>query len=97
MVMLCVLVYVVVMVYCNFYWMCGVVVDLCYFGGFVLVMEMWMVCLLKGVVVLWFEGVVEGIVLVSVIIDGLFGGMVEKNCDVWLLLLVLLVDGLFGC
>lgn len=65
-------------------------------GGFALVTETRRVRLPKGRAVLRFEGVAAGIVPVSAIVDGLPGGMVEKNRDARLLSPASLVDGTLG-
>lgn len=50
----------------------------------------------RGPAVLRFEGVAEGIVPVSAIVDGLPGGTIEKNRDARLLSPASLVDGTLG-
>lgn len=88
--------HVAVTVYRNPYRTRGAAVDLRYLGGFALVTETRTVRLPKGAAVLRFEGVAEGIVPVSAIIDGLPGGTVEKNRDARLLSPASLVDGSLG-
>jgi hypothetical protein len=70
--------------------------NLRYLGGFALVTEMRRVRLPRGSAVLRFEGVAEGIVPVSAIVDGLPGGTIEKNRDARLLSPASLVDGTLG-
>jgi hypothetical protein len=70
--------------------------NLRYLGGFALVTETRRVRLPRGPAVLRFEGVAEGIVPVSAIIDGLPGGTIEKNRDARLLSPASLVDGTLG-
>lgn len=70
--------------------------DLRYLSGFALVTEQRQVRLPKGRSVIRFEGVAEGIVPVSAIIDGLPGGTVEKNRDARLLSPASLIDGTLG-
>lgn len=65
-------------------------------GGFALVTETRRVRLPKGRAVVRFEGVAQGIVPVSAIVDGLPGGTVEKNRDARLLSPASLVDGTLG-
>ncbi|MEG3164411.1 hypothetical protein U1701_07375 [Sphingomonas sp. PB2P19] len=67
-----------------------------YLGGFALVTETRRVRLPRGPAVLRFEGVAEGIVPVSAIVDGLPGGTIEKNRDARLLSPASLVDGTLG-
>lgn len=67
-----------------------------YLGGFALVTETRRVRLPRGPVTLRFEGVAEGIVPVSAMIDGLPGGVIEKNRDARLLSPASLVDGTLG-
>ena len=67
-----------------------------YLGGFALVTETRRVRLPRGTAVLRFEGVAEGIVPVSAVIDGLPGGTVEKIRDARLLSPASLVDGTLG-
>ncbi|WP_375428534.1 DUF4139 domain-containing protein [uncultured Sphingomonas sp.] len=71
-------------------------IDLRYLGGFALVTETRRVRLPRGRATLRFEGVAEGIVPVSAIVDGLPGGTVEKNRDARLLSPASLVDGTLG-
>ncbi|WP_445191622.1 DUF4139 domain-containing protein [Sphingomonas sp. Tas61C01] len=70
--------------------------DLRWLGGFALVTESRRVHLPRGRSVLRFEGVAEGIVPVSAVIDGLPGGVVEKNRDARLLSPASLIDGSLG-
>jgi hypothetical protein len=70
--------------------------NLHYLGGFALVTETRRVRLPRGLAVLRFEGVAEGIVPVSAIVDGLPGGTSEKNRDARLLSPASLVDGTLG-
>jgi hypothetical protein len=71
-------------------------IDLRALGGFALVSETRRVRLPRGAAVLRFEGVAAGIVPVSAVIDGLPGGVVEKNRDARLLSPAALVDGTLG-
>jgi len=71
-------------------------INLWYLGGFALVTETRRVTLPRGAAVLRFEGVAEGIVPVSAVVDGLPGGVVEKNRDARLLSPASLVDGTLG-
>ncbi|HEX8419577.1 MAG TPA: hypothetical protein VF638_06135 [Sphingomonas sp.] len=71
-------------------------IDLQSLGGFALVTETRRVRLPRGASVLRFEGVAEGIVPVSAVVDGLPGGVVEKNRDARLLSPASLVDGTLG-
>ncbi|UUL84034.1 DUF4139 domain-containing protein [Sphingomonas qomolangmaensis] len=71
-------------------------IDLRFLGGFALVTETRRVALPRGAAVLRFEGVAEGIVPVSAVVDGLPGGVVEKNRDARLLSPASLVDGSLG-
>lgn len=64
--------------------------------GFALITETRTVRLPKGPAVLRFEGVAEGIVPVSAIVDGLPGGTIEKNRDARLLSPAALIDGTLG-
>ncbi len=64
--------------------------------GFAVVTETRRVTLPRGTAVLRFEGVAEGIVPVSAVIDGLPDGIVEKNRDERLLSPAALVDGTLG-
>jgi hypothetical protein len=70
--------------------------NLRYLGGFALVTETRRVRLPRGSAVLRFEGVAEGIVPVSAVVDGLPGGTIEKNRDARLLSPASLVDGTLG-
>lgn len=70
--------------------------DLRWLRGFALVTETRIVRLPKGRATLRFEGVAEGIVPVSAIIEGLPGGTVEKNRDARLLSPAALIDGTLG-
>lgn len=65
-------------------------------GGFALVTETRRVRLPRGPAIVRFEGVAEGIIPVSAIVDGLPGGTVEKNRDARLLSPASLVDGTLG-
>ena len=67
-----------------------------YLGGFALVTETRRVRLPRGPAIVRFEGVAEGIVPVSAIVDGLPGGAIEKNRDARLLSPASLVDGTLG-
>ena len=71
-------------------------IDLRYLGGFALVTETRRVRLPRGRATVRFEGVAEGIVPVSAIVDGLPGGTAEKNRDARLLSPASLVDGTLG-
>ncbi|UZK70564.1 hypothetical protein OKW76_05880 [Sphingomonas sp. S1-29] len=71
-------------------------INLRFLGGFALVTETRRVALPRGAAVLRFEGVAEGIVPVSAVVDGLPGGVVEKNRDARLLSPASLVDGSLG-
>ena len=71
-------------------------IDLDYLQGFALITETRTVRLPKGPAVLRFEGVAEGIVPVSAIVDGLPGGTIEKNRDARLLSPAALIDGTLG-
>jgi hypothetical protein len=71
-------------------------IDLRYLNGFALVTETRRVRLPQGPATVRFEGVAEEIVPVSAVIDGLPGGVVEKNRDVRLLSPAALVDGTLG-
>jgi hypothetical protein len=71
-------------------------INLQYLGGFALVTETRRVRLPRGPAVLRFEGVAEGIVPVSAVVDGLPGGTVEKNRDARLLSPASLIDGTLG-
>lgn len=70
--------------------------NLRFLQGFALVTENRRIRLPRGIAVLRFEGVAEGIVPVSAIIDGLPGGTIEKNRDARLLSPASLVDGTLG-
>lgn len=70
--------------------------DLRFLGGFALITETRRVRLPRGPAALRFEGVAEGIVPVSAIVDGLPGGTIEKNRDARLLSPASLVDGTLG-
>ncbi|PZQ56596.1 MAG: hypothetical protein DI555_04395 [Novosphingobium pentaromativorans] len=70
--------------------------DLRYLGGFALVTETRRIRLPRGRSTLRFEGVAEGIVPVSAVIEGLPGGTIEKNRDARLLSPASLVDGTLG-
>ncbi len=70
--------------------------NLNYLQGFALVSETRRIRLPRGPAVLRFEGVAEGIVPVSAVIDGLPGGVVEKNRDARLLSPAALIDGTLG-
>lgn len=67
-----------------------------YLGGFALVTETRRVRLPRGPAIVRFEGVAEGIVPVSAIVDGLPGGAIEKNRDARLLSPASLIDGTLG-
>ena len=71
-------------------------VNLRFLQGFAMVTEARRVRLPRGPAVLRFEGVAEGIVPVSAVIDGLPGGTIEKNRDARLLSPASLVDGTLG-
>lgn len=71
-------------------------IDLRFPGGFALVTETRQLRLPRGRAVIRFEGVAEGIVPVSAIVDGLPGGAIEKNRDARLLSPAALVDGTLG-
>ncbi|WP_404477248.1 DUF4139 domain-containing protein [Novosphingobium sp. BL-52-GroH] len=70
--------------------------DLHYLGGFAMVTETRKVRLPRGRAVLRFEGVAEGIIPVSAVIEGLPGGTIERNRDARLLSPASLVDGTLG-
>jgi len=70
--------------------------ELGYLQGFALVTETRRIAVPKGAATLRFEGVAEGIVPVSAVIEGLPGGVVEKNRDARLLSPASLVDGTLG-
>ena len=65
-------------------------------GGFALVTETRRVRLPRGRATLRFEGVADGIVPVSAVVEGLPGGVVEKNRDERILSPASLVDGTLG-
>lgn len=71
-------------------------INLRYLRGFAMVTETRKIRLPRGRVVLRFEGVAEGIIPVSAVIDGLPGGTIEKNRDARLLSPASLVDGTLG-
>lgn len=71
-------------------------IDLHSLRGFAMVTETRRVRVPRGRAVIRFEGVAEGIVPVSAIIDGLPGGTIEKNRDARLLSPASLVDGTLG-
>lgn len=71
-------------------------INLRYLGGFAMVTETRTVRLPRGPAVVRFEGVAEGIVPVSAVVDGLPGGTIEKNRDARLLSPASLVDGTLG-
>lgn len=70
--------------------------DLRSLRGFAMVTETRKVRLPRGRAVLRFEGVAEGIIPVSAVVEGLPGGTVEKNRDARLLSPASLVDGTLG-
>ncbi|MBI0476679.1 hypothetical protein D9601_15120 [Sphingomonas sp. MA1305] len=70
--------------------------NLDYLEGFALVTETRRITVPKGAAVLRFEGVAEGIVPVSAVVEGLPGGVVEKNRDARLLSPAALIDGTLG-
>ncbi|MCC2975261.1 hypothetical protein LK533_01060 [Sphingomonas sp. PL-96] len=70
--------------------------DLRYLSGFALVTETRRVRLPRGPAIVRFEGVADGIIPVSAVIDGLPGGTIEKNRDARLLSPASLVDGTLG-
>ncbi|MBB5709770.1 DUF4139 domain-containing protein [Sphingomonas xinjiangensis] len=74
----------------------GGAIDLRYLRGFAMVTETRRVKLPRGTSVVRFEGVAEGIVPVSAIVEGLPGGTIEKNRDARLLSPAALVDGTLG-
>lgn len=67
-----------------------------YLAGFALVTETRRIHVPRGRAVLRFEGVAEGIIPVSAVIEGLPGGTIEKNRDARLLSPASLVDGTLG-
>ncbi|RZL58928.1 MAG: hypothetical protein EOP65_04615, partial [Sphingomonas sp.] len=71
-------------------------IDLRWLGGFAQVTETRRIALPRGRATLRFEGVADGIVPASAVIDGLPGGVVEKNRDLRLLSPAALVDGTLG-
>lgn len=71
-------------------------IDLRYLGGLALITETRRIRLPAGQATVRFEGVAEGIVPVSAIVEGLPGGTVEKNRDARLLSPAALVDGTLG-
>lgn len=71
-------------------------IDLRWLDGFALVTERRRIRLPRGPATLRFEGVADGIVPVSAVIDGLPGGVVEKNRDARLLSPASLIDGTLG-
>jgi hypothetical protein len=70
--------------------------NLDWLGGFALVTETRTVRLPAGPATIRFEGVAGGIVPVSAIVEGLPGGIVEKNRDARLLSAAALVEGHLG-
>ena len=70
--------------------------NLGYLQGFALVTETRRIAVPKGASTLRFEGVAEGIVPVSAVVEGLPGGVLEKNRDARLLSPAALVDGTLG-
>lgn len=71
-------------------------IDLRYLSGFAMVTEMRRVRVPRGTSVIRFEGVADGIVPVSAVVEGLPGGTIEKNRDARLLSPAALVDGTLG-
>ena len=71
-------------------------IDLRYLGGFAMVSETRRVRVPRGTAILRFEGVAEGIVPVSAVVEGLPGGTIEKNRDARLLSPASLIDGTLG-
>lgn len=71
-------------------------IDLRFLGGFAMVTETRKIRLPRGPATLRFEGVAEGIVPVSAVVDGLPGGVIEKNRDARLLSPASLIDGTLG-
>ncbi|MBM3927651.1 MAG: hypothetical protein FJ335_04225, partial [Sphingomonadales bacterium] len=65
-------------------------------NGFALIIETRTVQLPAGEATVRFEGVADGMIPVSAVVDGLPGGTVEKNRDARLLSPVALVDGTLG-
>ena len=70
--------------------------NLGYLQGFALVTETRRIAVSKGASTLRFEGVAEGIVPVSAVVEGLPGGVIEKNRDARLLSPASLIDGTLG-
>ncbi|WP_294211934.1 hypothetical protein [uncultured Sphingomonas sp.] len=70
--------------------------NLGYLQGFALVTETRRITVPKGASTLRFEGVAEGIVPVSAVVEGLPGGVIEKNRDARLLSPASLIDGTLG-
>ncbi|ANC87453.1 DUF4139 domain-containing protein [Sphingomonas sp. NIC1] len=70
--------------------------NLGYLQGFALVTETRRIAVPKGASTLRFEGVAEGIVPVSAVVEGLPGGVIEKNRDARLLSPASLIDGTLG-
>ncbi|SFP86300.1 DUF4139 domain-containing protein [Sphingomonas rubra] len=71
-------------------------IDLNDLRGFALVTETRRIAVPRGPATLRFEGVAAGIVPVSAVVDGLPGGVVEKNRDARLLSPASLIDGTLG-
>ncbi|WP_375270555.1 DUF4139 domain-containing protein [Sphingomonas sp.] len=71
-------------------------IDLGQLGGFALVTELRRVRLPRGPAVLRLEGVADGIVPVSALVENLPGGVAEKNRDARLLSPAALIDGTLG-
>ncbi|MEH3158846.1 MAG: hypothetical protein PGN08_07845 [Sphingomonas taxi] len=71
-------------------------IDLRFLNGFALVTETRRIHVPRGAAELRFEGVADGIVPVSAVVEGLPGGVVEKNRDARLLSPASLVDGTLG-
>jgi len=71
-------------------------INLRYLQGFAMITETRRIRLPRGRAVIRFEGVAEGIIPVSAIVDGLPGGTIEKNRDLRLLSPASLVDGTLG-
>ena len=70
--------------------------NLRYLGGFALVTETRRVRVPRGRATIRFQGVADGIVPVSAVVEGLPGGVVEKNRDARILSPAALVDGTLG-
>ena len=70
--------------------------DLRFLNGFALITETRRIHLPRGAATLRFEGVATGIIAASAVIDGLPGGVVEKNRDARLLSPASLIDGSLG-